>query len=251
MGYSLNIIEVDNALSTNTLLASMAGEVEHGTVVLAREQSAGRGQRGNTWEAEPGKNITMSILLKPILIQPKYMHIISEIVSLLIVKVLRRHIAPSQGTVSIKWPNDIYVDDKKICGILVENSLMGDYIAHSIVGIGLNVNQLEFRSDAPNPVSIGMLTGQELPVGDLARDLAADILAEMSNCQTEDPTIDATHRDYQKELWRREGYHMYATPDGCRFKARIAGVEKTGILTLEEEDGTRRDFAFKEVAAVL
>ena len=77
MGYSLNIIEVDNALSTNTLLASMAGEVEHGTVVLAREQSAGRGQRGNTWEAEPGKNITMSILLKPILIQPKYMHIIS------------------------------------------------------------------------------------------------------------------------------------------------------------------------------
>ena len=85
----------------------MVADVEHGTVVLAREQSAGRGQSGNTWEAESGKNITMSILLKPILIQPKYMHIISEIVSLSIVKVLSRHIAPSKGTVSIKWPNDI------------------------------------------------------------------------------------------------------------------------------------------------
>ena len=251
MGAHLRVIEVDSAPSTNTLLASMVGDVGHGTVVLACEQSAGRGQRGNSWEAEPGKNITMSVLLKPVHIQPKYMHLISEVVSLSIVKVLRRYIESSQGVVSVKWPNDIYVDNKKICGILVENSLMGDYIAHSIVGIGLNVNQREFCSDAPNPVSIGMLTGKDLSVGSLARELVAEILAEMAKSVTDEPVMHAKHLDYQKELWRREGYHTYATPDGCRFEARIIGVEKTGMLTLEEADGTRRDFAFKEVAAVL
>lgn len=251
MASQLNVIEIDSTPSTNTLLASMVGDVEHGTVVLTREQSAGRGQRGNSWEAEPGKNITMSILLKPLHITPKYMHLISEVVSLSIVKVLRHHIEPSQGWVSIKWPNDIYVDDKKICGILVENSLMGDYIAHSIVGIGLNVNQQKFYSEAPNPVSIGMLTGQELSVGQLARDLAAEILAEMSQCLTNDSRMQKTHLDYQNELWRREGYHLYKTFDRQRFKARIVGVEKTGMLTLEEENGEQKTYAFKEVSAVL
>ena len=229
----------------------MAADVEHGTVVLAREQNAGRGQRGNTWEAEPGKNITMSMLLKPVHIHPKYMHLISEIISLSIIKVLRHYIEPSCGMVSIKWPNDIYVDNKKICGILVENAIMSDSIAHSVVGIGLNVNQREFRSDAPNPVSMCLLTGKVLSVDELARELCAEIMLNMSECLADEAIINQTHALYQKNLWRKEGYHMYATPDGRCFKARILAVEKTGMLSLEEENGVRRDLAFKEVAAVL
>ena len=212
MDSHLKFIEIDSTPSTNTLLTSMAADVEHGTVVLAREQNAGRGQRGNTWEAEPGKNITMSMLLKPVHIHPKYMHLISEIISLSIIKVLRRYIEPSCGMVSIKWPNDIYVDNKKICGILVENAIMSDRIAHSGVGIGLNVNQREFRSDAPNPVSMCLLTGKVLSVDELARELCAEIMLNMSECLADEAIINQTHALYQKNLWRKRAITCMQPP---------------------------------------
>lgn len=251
MASHLNLIKVDSTPSTNSLLASMAGDAPDGTAILAREQTAGRGQRGNYWEAEPGKNITMSILLKPVHIPPKHMHLISEVVSLAIVRELCNYITPSIGEVAIKWPNDIYVDDKKICGILVENSLMGDYIAHSIVGIGLNVNQQKFYSEAPNPVSISMLTRQEISVDTLAEKLLKGIIADMSRNACEPEAMQSVQKDYQCTLWRRCGYHSYVTPDGRCFKARIVGVEPTGVLILEEENGEQKAYAFKEVSAVL
>lgn len=229
----------------------MAGDAPDGTAILAREQTAGRGQRGNYWEAEPGKNITMSILLQQPDIPPKHMHLISEVVSLAIVRELRNYITPSIGEVAIKWPNDIYVDDKKICGILVENAIIGNHIGHSIVGIGLNVNQQEFCSDAPNPVSISMLTGQEISIDTLAEKLLKGIIADMSRSVCEPEAMQSVQKDYQCTLWRRSGYHSYATPDGRCFKARIVGVESTGVLILEEENGEQKAYAFKEVSAVI
>ncbi|MDE6431375.1 MAG: biotin--[acetyl-CoA-carboxylase] ligase, partial [Duncaniella sp.] len=120
--------------------------------VSARRQTAGRGQRGNSWESAPGKNITMSILLRPEGLHPSRQFVISRAVSLAITGVLRRYMPAS--AVRVKWPNDIYVDDRKICGILIENVISSASIRQSVVGIGINVNQRRFLSDAPNPVSM-------------------------------------------------------------------------------------------------
>ncbi|MDE5927427.1 MAG: biotin--[acetyl-CoA-carboxylase] ligase, partial [Duncaniella sp.] len=163
----------DTLPSTSSYLAGIAADAPHGTVVMAREQTAGRGQRGNSWEAEPGCNITLSLLLRPEGLHPARQFVISQAVSLAIADLVSHFVA---APVSIKWPNDIYVDDRKICGILIENTITGTSIDRTIVGIGLNVNQTEFRSDAPNPVSMRQLMPKiEFAVASLARAMVSDL----------------------------------------------------------------------------
>ncbi|WP_301748249.1 biotin--[acetyl-CoA-carboxylase] ligase [uncultured Duncaniella sp.] len=151
----MEIIKIESTDSTSSHLAGIAEGCAHGTAVMARVQTAGRGQRGNSWEAEPGMNITLSLLLRPEGLEPARQFIISQAVSLAIVEMLDNFIGAD--AVSIKWPNDIYVNDSKIAGILIENVISGSAISRSIVGVGLNVNQTEFLSDAPNPVSLKQL----------------------------------------------------------------------------------------------
>ena len=127
-------------------------ELPHATVVSTYNQTAGRGQRGNSWESEPHKNLTFSVLLKPQHIIAREQFYISEIVSVAIVNTLRKYIIDQP--IAIKWPNDIYVNDDKICGILIENTLSGYSISQSIAGIGININQQTFLSNAPNPISL-------------------------------------------------------------------------------------------------
>ncbi len=233
--------------STNTHLASIAENAPHGTVVATVEQTAGRGQRGNSWESEPGKNITLSILLRPQNINARAQFAVSEIVSIAIVNTLQYYI-PSLD-IAIKWPNDIYVDNKKICGILIENSLMGISINHSIIGIGLNVNQKHFFSNAPNPVSLYQLTGTETPIDDIRERLCNEILL-MMNEYDDLLRLNELHTIYRSSLWRRNGYHFYEA-NGIKFEARIDNVSPMGILTLVRTDGEAHDYAFKEVSAIL
>ena len=152
---------LDSCASTNSVLAGCA-DAPAGLVIATREQTAGRGQRGNTWEAQPGANLTFSLLLRPAAIPAARQFELSMIVSLAIVDtvdaVLEDAGCPLRA--EIKWPNDIYVADRKICGILIENTLTGRSIDRSIVGIGLNVNQTVFLSDAPNPASLCGFTGR-------------------------------------------------------------------------------------------
>ena len=236
-----------SATSTNSCLSAIAANSPHGTVVAAVEQTAGRGQRGNSWEAAPGKNITLSILLRPQHIDARSQFAISQIVSLAIVNTLHRYI-PCHN-VTIKWPNDIYVGDRKICGILIENSLMGMAINHSIAGIGLNVNQQRFLSDAPNPVSLFQLTGEEVPIEEIRQRLCEEILS-MMHAYDNPALAEELHNRYLSTLWRRDGFHPYIA-DGITFEARIGGVDRTGILTLTRRDGSSHPYAFKEVTAIL
>ena len=127
-------IHLESIRSTNTYLAQNAEGAVHGTVVYADCQTAGRGQRGNSWESADFKNITMSMLLRPANVKPSCQFWLSEAVALAVVHTLDRYI---DNGVSIKWPNDIYWNDRKICGILVEHSLSGGKIDHTIAGIGL------------------------------------------------------------------------------------------------------------------
>ena len=245
----MNLIEVDEATSTNTLATSMP-DAPHGTVIRAVAQTAGRGQRGNSWESEPGKNLTVSIVVRPDNISAGDQFLICRAVSVALVQLLDR-VLPRGVEAEIKWPNDIYVGDKKICGILIENSLTGSTIDRSILGIGLNVNQCDFVSDAPNPVSIINLNGGvEIELAPLVETLWSLVDENLGLCSTESGRQKLTE-NYNSRLWRRTGYHTFAYPDGQRFEALIKSIGDNGVMTLERRDGATQSFAFKEVQFVL
>lgn len=230
--------------STNSALAAMCStDSPHGLTVATPCQSAGRGQRGNSWEAEPGKNLTFSTLLRPTWIEAAGQFAISEAVSLAVVDFLDRRLRPCGMKAAIKWPNDIYVGDCKICGILIENTIAGKTITRSIAGIGVNINQTVFRSDAPNPTSLALLTGRQYPLQGMIEEIVEEILKLL--------TVPDIHKRYISRLWRRTGLHPYVEPGGEAFMASIQDIAPTGHLSLKDESGRLRTFAFKEVAAVL
>ena len=148
------LVALDETASTNQYLSQLCNQLQESvaelTTVTAEFQTAGKGQRGNTWEAEEGKNLLFSFVLYPSFLEARRQFILSQIVSLAIKEELSRW----SDEITIKWPNDIYWKDKKICGILIENDLSGHHIRRSIAGIGININQEVFNSDAPNPVSL-------------------------------------------------------------------------------------------------
>ena len=218
--------------------------------IVAEYQTAGKGCGSNTWESERGKNLTFSVLLHPTEIRANWQFRISEAVSVALCETLERYfrpLSPSAGSldsreqeVTIKWPNDIYVGDRKICGILIENRLKGSTITDSIVGIGLNVNQSEFRSDAPNPVSIFQLTGEETD----REALLQAFLQELSKAMEMDPETLA--QSYRSRLYRREGMHRFSDSQG-EFEAKVLNVLDDGRLVLLDTEGKARMYAFKEV----
>ncbi len=243
------IVYVDEATSTNNMLASVAAKFEHGTALAAHTQTAGRGQRGNSWESEPGKNLTFSILLYPRVLIASRQFEISQVVSLSVVKVLRSLLNTDQ--VCIKWPNDIYCGDKKLCGMLIENSVAGPLIDRSIVGIGINVNQTVFLSDAPNPVSMAQIAGHEFDVDAVLEYVATQIVNDF-DAYEDNPDSASLSARYRFALWRGDGYWPYRdNKNGDIFSARIAAVAPSGLLTLATEGGTFRTFGFKEVSPIL
>ncbi len=235
---------VDEAGSTNTLLAARAASLPHGAVIAARAQTHGRGQRGNSWEAAPGCNLTFSQLLRPASIRPAESFILSMIVSLAIAETLQEFLPA--GEVAIKWPNDIYVGDSKICGILIENSFCGSDFQHSVVGIGININQEAFLSDAPNPISLYQLTGRRYQLDEMLNLFARNILIRFDSYeQSPDPA--QLSAQYHARLWRRSGkYDWMDHVAGERVHAAIESVALSGHLTL----GTcpPRTYAFKEIS---
>jgi BirA family biotin operon repressor/biotin-[acetyl-CoA-carboxylase] ligase len=161
---TIHLPEVDS--TNNYLLRQLAQGVDYpdGTVVYTTVQSCGRGQQGNSWESEPGRNLAFSLLLKPTFLPVTMSFALSELTALAIAETLDEYVP---GFL-IKWPNDIYHDDRKAVGILIENRLSGRTLSHSIVGVGVNLNQRVFRSDAPNPVSVVQLM-EERAAPDIAQ----------------------------------------------------------------------------------
>lgn len=239
-------IWIDSAKSTNSYLSDIADEVADGVAVAARSQTAGRGQRGNSWESEPAKNLTFSLMLRPQGLDASEQFYISEAVALGVVDALLGKL-PDGAPVAIKWPNDIYWENRKICGILIENSLMGRKINYSIAGIGINVNQREFVSDAPNPVSLWQITGDEVALEPFLEQVVDAIMRRMAM------PYGKLHADYMVALWGSSGRTYRDTATGEVFKAGISDVAPTGHITLlpEGDSEAPRIYAFKEVAVVL
>lgn len=234
--------------STNSYLSRMASILPSGTVIYTNSQTSGRGQRGNSWEAEPGKNLTFSMLVKQPAVVPSKQFRISEAVSLAVVEWLSQY---SDGF-SVKWPNDIYYNDKKICGILIEHVLCGNAIVHTIVGVGINVNQQHFLSDAPNPVSLIHVTGHEIPLEPALHEVCERIETALDFSKADDVAFATLHERYVKSMYRNDGQlHGFELPSGERFHAMIADVAESGMLKLRHEDGSEREYAFKEVAYLI
>ena len=229
------IVHIDETDSTNRWLREQGGE--ENVVVWADYQTAGRGCGTNHWESERGKNLTFSMLLHPHDVPAQKQFRISRAISLAICKALGQHI----GDLSIKWPNDIYWRDGKIGGILIEVTLQGNKVKDCIIGIGLNINQRVFRSDAPNPVSMWQICEQETDCEQLLQEILQAFQEYMCKSNKD---------EYQSMLYRRKGFHPYADKDGA-FMAEIIDVEDDGHLLLRDDNGQLRRYAFKEVTFVI
>jgi BirA family biotin operon repressor/biotin-[acetyl-CoA-carboxylase] ligase len=232
--------------STNRYLEQLAGagEMADETLVAADFQTAGRGQTGNSWESEAVKNLTFSLLLYPKNLRANQSFRIVELASLSVARLLNAYIRD----VTVKWPNDIYWQDRKICGILIENVLSGHLIVRSIIGIGMNINQETFLSDAPVPVSLKQITGCTYGRMQLLEAFRTGFHRLRQQFESE-VHVDEIHREYLSLLYRREGYFAYRDRHGC-FEARIHHIEPSGHLILARRDGTFSRYAFKEVACV-
>ena len=229
------IIHIEETDSTNRWLKAHG---EGTMVVVADYQTAGKGCGTNSWESERGKNLTFSMLIHPTDIPASQQFRITEVVSVALCEVLEQYI----GDVSIKWPNDIYMGDKKICGVLIENRLQGNVIVDSIIGIGLNVNQTEFVSDAPNPVSLRQLLGREIDREALLHDFL-ETLETVSSSET-------TYSAYRNKLFRMGKQAVFSDETG-RFEGTIQEVEPDGRLLIKDLSGQARRYAFKEVQFVI
>lgn len=244
---NFKIVYLDETDSTNRWMKEN-GEGE--MVVVADYQTAGKGCGQNSWESERGKNLLMSMLVHPKKVSARTQFIITQMVSVALCKVIERYLLhpkpllPGGGehVVTIKWPNDIYVGDKKICGVLIENRLHGRRIADCVVGIGLNVNQTEFLSDAPNPVSLKQLTGHDIDRDELLQACLEEAQRAIDN--------KGIHLEYMNRLYRREGLHPFSA-GGQQFMARVAGVNDDGRLMLQDEHGVAHLYAFKEVQFII
>lgn len=232
--------------STNAVAAAMLKEQApaEGTVITATFQESGRGQAGNSWESESGKNLTMSVILYPVMVRPADQFIISRMVSLAVYDVVSKH----TQNASIKWPNDIYVNNDKIAGILIENSIMGETLGSSISGIGLNVNQVVFRSGAPNPISLKQITGTTHSLKAVEKELMAALDRWYAMIISGETGV--LENEYQKVLYRAGEWHHYSDESG-EFEGMIERVMADGMLSVRRRDGTCRLYAFKEIDYIL
>ncbi len=236
----LNELESTNNYASRLILSDAA---EEGTVVLTHFQTSGRGQAGNGWESERGKNLLASVILFPEFLNAAKQFAISKIVSLALTGFLEREI---EG-VSIKWPNDIYVGNRKIAGILIENTVKGNSLASSVVGIGLNLNQEKFLSDAPNPVSLKQITGKDYDAETVVAGISGAVFSWYEKLKTGDfSEIDSS---YFSKLYGVGEWRKFIKNDKI-FEARIIGVGEFGQLRLEKRSGVVDEFMFKEVEFV-
>ena len=239
------VIHLAETDSTNRYLHDFILSPDDGmTVVAADYQSAGRGQGTNHWESEAGKNLLFSVAVIPRNVPVARQFILSEAGALAVGDAL----AAYTDDITLKWPNDVYWRDRKISGTLIETSVSSEGLRKCIFGIGINVNQQTFHSDAPNPVSLAQIIGRETPLEELlektlrALEYYLDLIDRGES--------DAVSVLYHSRLYRRDGLFPYEDEKGV-FRATIDHVEDDGHLILRDEQGCLRRYAFKEVQFII
>lgn len=229
--------------STNDLLLEMTTltNVPEGTVVITHHQTAGRGQRGNSWEAQPGQNLTFSVLLKPVFLPATRQFDLNIAISLSLFGVLSAYFPDK---IALKWPNDLYYQDQKLGGILIENTVKGTDLAQSVAGIGLNVNQVEFAH--PRAVSMRSIAKQPFPLEDIVNEILEQLEANYLQLRAGWP--EELRTAYHSALYARDQRKLFRIGEAIR-EGIIRGVDPTGRLLVEIEEKPHY-FSFKEIAFV-
>jgi BirA family transcriptional regulator, biotin operon repressor / biotin---[acetyl-CoA-carboxylase] ligase len=239
-----NLIILKEVDSTNNFLKntlSNSKPLPEGTVIMAESQFAGRGQQQNRWHSDPGKNLTFSILLNPSFLAISDQFDLTRAVSLGVYDALK----PLLGNnLKIKWPNDIYYNDMKLGGMLIENTVQGNQIKQSIIGIGLNINQESFDPIVPNPVSVKQILQQDYDLRKLLSDICGNIEAYYLNLKA--GKIDFVRKSYLSRLYWLNENKRFRTSAGD-FDGKIKNVLDNGILIIENSFETELMFNFKEI----
>ena len=240
----MNIIKLNAIDSTNNYLKKIIVDegISDYTVVTAKFQTEGKGQLGTKWDSEDSKNLICSVYKKDINIKAQDQFVISALVSLALIKTLRK---ANLSNLHIKWPNDIMSDNKKICGILIENIVKENYIKDSVIGIGLNVNQTIFNN-LPNATSIKNLLGTSYSKDEILNDLVKNI--EFFFNELEKTSINSIFKTYEDALFRINVPSTFKNSKGDIFSGYIKGVTKLGKLKVMIEDNLIESYDLKEIS---
>ena len=240
----MKIIKLNAIDSTNSFLKEMAqnSALENFTVLVAKEQTKGRGQMGTRWISEPNKNLLCSVFVRFNDFPITHQVLVNYAVSIAIANVL---ITNKMPRVTIKWPNDILSSNKKVCGILVENVMQKDEIKSSIIGIGLNVNQINFPTNF-NATSILKETKVETSIDTFLKELIDELKIQISYIT--DASTNVLKKNYLKLLHKKNTPTMFKDSQGVLFMGKIIGVSPVGKLQIELDDDSIKEFGIKEVS---
>ena len=233
--------------STNQYLQNLLNEgidiVDN--IVVTDYQTSGKGQGKNMWQSEDGKNLLFSIALDMSFLKAENQFLLTQIVSVTMINVLKKYLP--EESLSIKWPNDIYFNDKKIAGILIKNEIRGMMMGTSIIGIGLNVNQTSFNEDLPNPISMKMITGKDFDLETILNNICLELRALSLEHKTNAHSPQLTAHSYRKHLYR---YNQWASfeYEGQVKEMMITGYDQFGRLILKEKNEREVVCDLKEIS---
>lgn len=229
--------------STNAFLLEKAEAQRVGTVVWTGEQTAGKGMGSNVWESEPGKNLTFSMGLDMSFMQAADQFLLSQAVPLGLFDVLDKEL--SSDSLSVKWPNDLYYGNRKLCGILINSTIHGMAMGVSVVGVGLNVNQMQFRDWPTHPISMKMILGEDVELEPLLVKFV-DAILERVQCLKTETGVEKTKSDYLSRLYRYRVWSDFEV-GGARARRYITGIDAFGRLQTLDESGQAHVNEIKEI----
>lgn len=236
-------IALEETVSTNAFLLEMPEGERMDKVVSARVQTAGKGMGTNIWESEAGKNLTFSMGADMFFLKATDQFLLSQAVPLGLFDVLDT-LLPS-GQLAVKWPNDLYFGNRKLCGILINSTIHGMDMGTSVIGIGLNVNQVHFQNWPTNPISMKMILGRDTDLEPLLKDLVVAVDQRIQQLRSPDGTAEIK-ADYLKHLYRYRQWGSFETKKGV-VKLYIDGIDKFGRLIALNESRDSQVFDIKEL----
>lgn len=244
-----NFIHIPQVDSTNRYAHQLitSGSAGEGDVITTHNQTSGVGQVDNFWESEPGKNLTMSIIVEPRHLEASNQFVITQQVSLAIWQTIKSYL--KGHNVYIKWPNDIYVNSLKLGGVLIQNFILGSSISFSIIGIGININQRDFLSDAPNPVSMAQITNESFDIT-MVRDSILNRFNDHYNDSLYTHSFIGLKQQYLSKLFRINELTSFEDSQG-KFRGKIKDVDEYGRLIIMKETGMVSKYLLKEVKMIL
>ena len=242
----INVINISEIDSTNSYAVGLIekGKANEGDVVVTKSQKQGKGQGENHWESEPNKNITGTLILEPIFISPSRQFVLTQLISLSIISILDNYLSKYNTNSSIKWPNDIYIGNKKIAGILFQNFVVGESLTYSVIGIGININQKKFSLKTGNPIALIEYLKEEVDTNDILNEILEDFKNRYESFR-EYQDYNNVNEAYLDKLYLKGAWHNFTDLNGS-FTGKISDVDEFGRLEIITRSGNSRLYLFKE-----